>query len=57
MALVKVIEARPLSLWLADELGVAHASPQVILIDGGRAMWNASHGAIRVDALQRAITL
>ena len=52
--LVKVIEARPLSLRMAEELGIAHASPQAILVRDGRAVWHASHFAITAAALAAA---
>ncbi len=40
---VHVIENRELSNLVADRTGVPHASPQVILLEGGRAVWNDSH--------------
>lgn len=49
--MVKVIESRPLSLWLADRLNVNHASPQIMLVKNGVVVWHASHGSIRVQAL------
>ena len=54
-AIVRVIEERPVSLALADRVGVAHQSPQAILIKGGRPVWNDSHRAITVDALKAAV--
>lgn len=52
--LVKVIESRPVSNAIAKQTGVTHASPQIILVDGGKAVWNASHYKIVEDALARA---
>lgn len=52
---VDVIADRAVARGLADECGVAHASPQAILFRGGRAVWNASHGAITVAALEQAL--
>lgn len=49
--MVKVIESRPLSLWLADRLNVKHASPQIMLVKNGVVVWHASHGSICVQAL------
>lgn len=40
---VLVIESRPLSLALADDLGVRHASPQMILVRDGKPIWSTSH--------------
>jgi bacillithiol system protein YtxJ len=52
--MVKVIESRPLSLWLAETLAVRHASPQVILVENGRAVWNTSHYDITASTLKQA---
>ena len=53
--LVKVIESRELSNEIAVHLGVAHQSPQVILVRDGFALWNASHGGIGGLALDAAL--
>lgn len=52
--MVKVIEARRLSLWLADTLAVRHASPQAILVEKGQAVWNTSHYGITASTLEQA---
>jgi bacillithiol system protein YtxJ len=52
---VDVIADRAVARGLANECGVPHASPQAILFRNGRAVWNASHGAITAEALARAI--
>lgn len=44
--LVKVIESRPVSNQIAEELGVKHASPQIIFVKNSSAEWNASHWAV-----------
>jgi bacillithiol system protein YtxJ len=44
--LVKVIESRPVSNQIAEDLGVKHASPQIIYFKDGEAIWNASHWAV-----------
>lgn len=54
-AWVRVIEERPLSLALAQRVGVAHESPQALLIKGGRALWHASHWGITQSALKAAL--
>jgi bacillithiol system protein YtxJ len=51
---VLVREDRPLSLAVAERTGVAHESPQVILLSGGRACWHASHRAVTAAALRQA---
>ncbi|HUC92734.1 MAG TPA: bacillithiol system redox-active protein YtxJ [Paenibacillus sp.] len=44
--LVKVIEARPVSNQIAEDLGVTHASPQIILFKDGKPVWNTSHWSV-----------
>ena len=51
---VDVIADRPVARGLADACGVVHASPQAILFDQGRPVWDASHGAITRDSLAAA---
>jgi len=51
---VLVVEQRPVSLSIAERLEVAHASPQIILIRDGRAVWDTSHLAVTVEAMLEA---
>lgn len=53
--LVNVIEARPISNALAREVSLRHQSPQLILVQDGKAVWSATHGRIRGDTIQEAI--
>ncbi|MBI1320820.1 MAG: bacillithiol system redox-active protein YtxJ [Candidatus Hydrogenedens sp.] len=53
--LVKVIESRPVSNAIASATGVTHQSPQMLLLKDGKAVWNASHGAITASALTQAL--
>jgi bacillithiol system protein YtxJ len=55
-AFVKVIESRPVSNQIAQELDVVHQSPQVILIKDQKPVWNTSHGNITKDALLNQIS-
>lgn len=52
---VLVIEDRPLSLKIAEETGVPHKSPQVILFYEGQPVWHTSHWAIRNKKLKKAL--
>jgi bacillithiol system protein YtxJ len=45
-AVVLVVEDRPLSLLVAEETGVAHQSPQALVLSGGAVLWSASHYSI-----------
>jgi bacillithiol system protein YtxJ len=53
--LVKVIEHKPISEFIAKQTGVKHESPQMILLHDGKAVWNTSHEAITGDALRVAL--
>lgn len=53
---MRVIEERPVSLALAERVGVKHESPQALLIKDGRALWHDSHRAITTEALVSAVT-
>lgn len=55
IVMVKVIESRPVSNAIAEALKVQHQSPQMILVKGGKAVWDASHGAITGDSIEGAL--
>lgn len=55
VALVEVQLARALSAEIEDRLGVAHESPQVIVLSKGQVAWNASHFKITADAVAEAV--
>ncbi|MNH72473.1 hypothetical protein D3C87_708370 [compost metagenome] len=44
--LVKVIESRPVSNQIAEDLGVKHESPQVIFVKDKAKYWTASHWSV-----------
>ena len=47
--------SREVSNLIADETGVRHESPQVLLIRNGNVVWHASHGQIRSETLREAL--
>jgi bacillithiol system protein YtxJ len=49
---LEVTEHGTLADKVADQLGVRHASPQVILLRDGRVAWHAEHFAITKQALE-----
>ena len=49
---VDVVFGRPVSAYLAQRTGIAHHSPQAILLRGGEPAWSASHMGITADALE-----
>lgn len=55
IVLVKVIESRPLSLQMAGDLSITHASPQVIMMKENRPVWNTSHYDITKANMEDAI--
>ncbi|MFN8178751.1 MAG: bacillithiol system redox-active protein YtxJ [bacterium] len=54
-ALIEIQSARALSDEIAARTGVAHESPQVILLRDGRAAWHASHWRISTGRLADAL--
>jgi bacillithiol system protein YtxJ len=53
---VDVVNHRPVSQAIADDTGVRHESPQVILLGRSRTViWHASHHAIDAESLRRML--
>jgi bacillithiol system protein YtxJ len=50
-----VIQARPVSLHVADETGVRHQSPQAILFYQGKPVWDESHYRITEKDMKAAL--
>lgn len=55
VALIEVQRARELSTEIENRLGVAHESPQVIVLRNGQVVWSASHFKITADAVTEAV--
>jgi len=55
-AFIDVVGDRDLSLETARRTGIAHESPQAILLRGGNASWHANHFDITCAALRAAST-
>ncbi|MDX1564104.1 MAG: bacillithiol system redox-active protein YtxJ [Phycisphaeraceae bacterium] len=53
-ARVVVQKHRDVSDHIARRLGVRHETPQVLLVRGGRCLWNGSHSQITEAALKDA---
>lgn len=53
--MLKVVESREVSMAAADKLGVAHQSPQLILLSGGQSVWDTSHHNIRAENIDAAL--
>ena len=52
---IDVVAQHPLSREVADRLNIRHESPQAIVIQNTRAVWNTSHFDITVDSLAAAV--
>jgi len=55
VALVEVQRAQALSTEIETRLGVAHESPQIIVLSKGQVAWNASHFQITAEAVAEAV--
>ena len=55
IAVIDVTRQHDLKRAVAKRTGVAHESPQVIVVRDGRAVWSASHFAITADAVAHAM--
>jgi len=51
---VDVVSTPAVARGIAARSGVAHASPQAVLFEGGAAVWSACHSAITEAALTAA---
>jgi bacillithiol system protein YtxJ len=49
--LIDVVHSRPLSRYIADRVGVVHASPQAIILRSGVPAWHGSHFDLRADTM------
>ena len=52
---VKIQENRALSGRIAEDTGVRHESPQVLLFKDGEVVWNESHYGISARSLKAAV--
>jgi bacillithiol system protein YtxJ len=50
-----VQDARPLSDYIAEKLGIKHESPQVFIINKKKVKWHASHWNITSKAIAEQI--
>jgi bacillithiol system protein YtxJ len=55
IAMVRVIEERPISQEIASRVGVKHASPQILYLVKGEVKWHASHFSITKGSIESAI--
>ena len=55
IALIEVQNARDLSHEVGARTGIAHESPQVIILRNGKAVWHASHWKVTAHAVKQAM--
>ncbi len=53
--LLDVVNSRPLSRYVAERLGIVHASPQVIILRAGVPAWHGSHFDLRAEVIARRL--
>ena len=55
VSLVVVQKSRDISRAVEERTGVAHESPQALLLRDGRVVWSATHFDITADAVEQAL--
>ncbi len=53
--IVDVVHARSLSRYIAERVGIVHASPQAIILRDGVPAWHGSHYDLRADVMARRL--
>ncbi len=53
--LVDVVHSRLLSRYIAERVGVVHASPQAIILRAGVPAWHGSHFDLRAETIARRL--
>lgn len=55
VVMIKVIESRPVSNQVANDLEVKHQSPQVLLLSNRKVLWHTSHQSVTKDNIIKAL--
>ncbi|MGI8918688.1 MAG: bacillithiol system redox-active protein YtxJ [Pyrinomonadaceae bacterium] len=55
VVLVEVQRARELSREIEKQTGIRHESPQVLVLENGKVVWNASHFKVKAGAVEEAL--
>ena len=53
--LVDVVHSRPLSRYIAERVGIIHASPQAIILRAGVPAWHGSHFDLRAEVMAQRL--
>lgn len=52
---IDVVNSRPLSDYLAEQSGVTHQSPQILVLRDGQVISSASHGDVSAELIDSAL--
>lgn len=55
IGVVTVQTARAVSNEIETRLGVAHETPQVLIVRDGKVVWSASHGRVKAESIEAAL--
>jgi bacillithiol system protein YtxJ len=55
VGLVTVQTARAVSDEIRKRMGLAHETPQVMIVSDGKVVWTASHGQVKAAAVEAAL--
>ncbi|HEY8908711.1 MAG TPA: bacillithiol system redox-active protein YtxJ [Desulfosporosinus sp.] len=55
VAMIKVIESRPVCSQATADLGVKHQSPQALLLSNRKVLWHASHHDVTQENINNAL--
>ena len=53
--LVDVVHSRSLSRYIAERVGIVHASPQAIILRAGVPAWHGSHFDLRAEVMAQRL--
>lgn len=55
VAMIKVIESRPVCSQVTENLGVKHESPQVLVLSNRKVLWHGSHQSVTQNNIKNAL--
>ncbi len=55
IVMINVWHQRDLSNYISDALGITHHSPQVIVVQNSKVLYDKTHGKIKVSGIKRAL--
>lgn len=55
VGIITVQEARPVSQEIERRFGIAHETPQVLILRKSEVIWTASHGQVKAEAVEAAV--